>query len=193
MGWVYFIRDGADGPIKIGYTTRPMKHRLAELQSATHRQLVVQAVVPGTREAESQLHDRFTVWRLSGEWFGPCADLVNLAHCVAVAMRHNSGFAYDWSVLGRYPPRLQAVNERKEVALDAAGWGTPRWGGPLGPDALALIEYEASTDDDLYLCPSAWRRDGGWARLRELNLACSEAYEAHNYAVEHSTEGSQVH
>lgn len=193
MGWVYFIREANNGAIKIGYTTRPMKHRLAELQSATPHQLAVQAIVPGTREAESQLHERFAVWRLSGEWFGPCADLVNLVQCVAIATRHGSAFSYDWSVLGRYPPRLQTVNERKEVALDAAGWGTPRWGGPLGPEALALIEYEVSTDDDLYLCPSAWRRDGGWERLRELNLACSETYEAHNYAVEHSAEGSQVH
>ena len=76
--YVYFIRIGEDGPIKIGLTD-DVKRRLEQLQTAHPDALRVIACVPGDRRLEAHLHQRFSAERISGEWFHPSSSLISLA------------------------------------------------------------------------------------------------------------------
>lgn len=73
---VYFIQAGESGPIKIGFTERPVAHRLSNLQTASADELRALVCVSGTRQHESDLHFRFRDHHIRGEWFKPAADLL---------------------------------------------------------------------------------------------------------------------
>lgn len=69
--WVYFAREGrlwSDALVKIGVSRDP-RGRLAQLQRNHQRTLRLVGVVPGGREVERQIHERFASSRLRGEWF----------------------------------------------------------------------------------------------------------------------------
>jgi len=68
-GYVYFIADGEDGPIKIGYTKANPNLRLAQLQTGNPRKLELLFVMDGDRQWERSLHDNLADYRLAGEWF----------------------------------------------------------------------------------------------------------------------------
>jgi len=73
-GVVYFMREGADGPIKIGWSQNTDARR-AGLQTANPRRLQVIGHVPGTRRDEANLHARFSHLRMEGEWFRNCQEI----------------------------------------------------------------------------------------------------------------------
>ena len=66
--FIYFIRRGEDGPIKIGLSGDPLR-RLRQLQTACAEGLEILLVIPGGREAERVLHDTCKNLCLGGEWY----------------------------------------------------------------------------------------------------------------------------
>ena len=66
--WVYFVRRGETGPIKIGWSKSPAA-RIAQLQTGQDVKLSLLATAPGGCREESALHARFSASRLMGEWF----------------------------------------------------------------------------------------------------------------------------
>lgn len=74
-GRIYFIQQGEDGPIKIGYSTNPRK-RLDKLSTASPYPLRMLKIVPGGPALERQLHNRFSHSQLEGEWFKPTEELL---------------------------------------------------------------------------------------------------------------------
>lgn len=73
---VYFVRSGDTGPIKIGYTERPIGQRLADLQTGCPTKLSVLKTVAAQKEHEIELHRRFYASRLHGEWFEATHELL---------------------------------------------------------------------------------------------------------------------
>lgn len=69
--WVYFIRAGEDGPIKIGFTGGSPYVRMRDLQTGNHERLRLLGAVPGTSKDENAFHRRFGDLRGEGEWFRP--------------------------------------------------------------------------------------------------------------------------
>lgn len=67
---VYFLQQNADGPIKIG-RTRNIVSRIAQMASSNSCEIIVRAIIPGSLDLETQLHDRFVAHRIRGEWFHP--------------------------------------------------------------------------------------------------------------------------
>ena len=67
---IYFIQQGIDGPIKIG-TTDNVNKRLLSLQTGSPHKLRLIGTMDGDEEKEKQLHNFFSAYRLSGEWFSP--------------------------------------------------------------------------------------------------------------------------
>lgn len=65
---VYFVLDPAASAIKIGYSAKSMK-RLPGLQTGNSTELQLLGEIPGTRQRESELHERFLSLRVRGEWF----------------------------------------------------------------------------------------------------------------------------
>src|SRR5438067_407003 len=74
---VYFIQSKNGGPIKIGLSRRPVK-RLKSLQIGRHDELQIVAQAQGTLADERGLHSKFAKYRLQGEWFEPCEELMAL-------------------------------------------------------------------------------------------------------------------
>lgn len=75
--YVYFIRAGVDGPIKIG-RANDMAKRVAMLQSGNHLRLTVLATVQleCAVAGEARYHRQFAEHRFRGEWFAPHPDLL---------------------------------------------------------------------------------------------------------------------
>ena len=72
---VYFIQQGDNGPIKIGYSADPQR-RLQSLSTASPYPLRLLGVVDGDMALEQALHHRFADHQLEGEWFAPTPDLL---------------------------------------------------------------------------------------------------------------------
>lgn len=68
---IYFLRAGADGPVKIGRTKdqRTLKQRVATLQIGQAHRLVILRTIEGDRAEEAWLHGLFAGVRMAGEWF----------------------------------------------------------------------------------------------------------------------------
>lgn len=76
-GYVYFVQEENDGPIKIGWAANPIK-RLSSMQSGNPRKLqLLGAIKTRRRSLERELHEKFSIDRLSGEWFSPSAALIH--------------------------------------------------------------------------------------------------------------------
>jgi len=69
-GYIYFIQQGRDGPVKIGFT-KDVENRMKNLQTANPAPLDLLVFYPGNQEMEKELQYRFDDIRISGEWFEP--------------------------------------------------------------------------------------------------------------------------
>jgi len=74
--WIYFIRAGDKGPIKIGRTNHDITYRLRSLQTANPYKLKVLAAIQADQlldhALEEWIHNALSDHRLQGEWFDPC-------------------------------------------------------------------------------------------------------------------------
>ena len=73
MHYVYLIRCGTRGPIKIG-VSKNVKKRLEALQCGNYNKLKIIAEIPCADERDayilgSKLHSKFYDHRIRGEWF----------------------------------------------------------------------------------------------------------------------------
>jgi hypothetical protein len=76
---VYFIGADGTGCVKIGWTTRRIEERVAQIQHASPFDVYVLATMSGGLTEERALHERFAPLRMRGEWFrkeGALADLI---------------------------------------------------------------------------------------------------------------------
>ena len=67
---VYFIKNGSDNHIKIGYAKDPGK-RLKELQTGSPYPLELLLTIDGDIKKEKSLHNKFKSLSVKGEWFKP--------------------------------------------------------------------------------------------------------------------------
>lgn len=65
---VYFITAREIGRVKIGHAVNSSR-RLWELQTASSCKLRLEAVIPGGRREERELHAKFSSLKVRGEWF----------------------------------------------------------------------------------------------------------------------------
>lgn len=75
--YVYFIRAGDDGPVKIGIAFDPYQ-RLDELQTANPFPLRIIGAFEGGRAEELRLHALFAADRLEREWFKPTQAILDM-------------------------------------------------------------------------------------------------------------------
>lgn len=73
--WVYFVRSGAAGPIKIGYARDPYT-RFMNLRTASPDDVAYLGHFPGGIEEEHAVHERFAHLRIRGEWFRAESELL---------------------------------------------------------------------------------------------------------------------
>jgi hypothetical protein len=87
--WVYFIRQGTEGPIKIGISD-DVARRVSTLQSCNPFPLHCVVAIPGSLALEFALHQVFSESRLHGEWFAPTGALIKLIE-LALNASHTAG------------------------------------------------------------------------------------------------------
>jgi hypothetical protein len=74
---IYFIQQGSDGPIKIGHTGfESVSSRIKALQTASPFMLRLLVTMEGDLEKEKILYSQFKAYRLHGEWFQPCVEVL---------------------------------------------------------------------------------------------------------------------
>lgn len=66
-GWLYVMHVG--GRVKIGFTSKPVKARLATMQTAHAEPVELIASFAGTRADEKAAHKALAHARIAGEWF----------------------------------------------------------------------------------------------------------------------------
>ena len=72
---IYFIQQGQDGPIKIGFTEGEIDGRLSSLQTGNPEVLRCIGIVDGTIPDERALHKQFAAYHIRGEWFQTAPEL----------------------------------------------------------------------------------------------------------------------
>lgn len=129
---IYFIRAGADGPVKIGMAGN-VASRLRGLQSAHWQTLHLVRTLAGGRLAEGRLHRHYAHLSLRGEWFswdesmmtielplasegspgGPdlLAEIINISP-LAVKRWVKTGYMPVW-----HGPALRLAADRRKLSL----------------------------------------------------------------------------
>lgn len=74
-GFVYFIRRGLKGPIKIGHSFNPLL-RLSHLQAANPEMLTILGAIYGGQDIERAIHRALARHRIGGEWFRPADEVL---------------------------------------------------------------------------------------------------------------------
>lgn len=82
---IYFVQQGADGPIKIGKANN-VRDRMRGLQTSNPYPLRLLGVVDGGMSEEADLHRRFADARMQGEWFRPDASILQYLRAAAVCI-----------------------------------------------------------------------------------------------------------
>ncbi len=76
---IYFIQAEGIGHIKIGFTgSDDAELRVVDLQTGSPVPLRLLGTIPGTMEDEKNLHRRFSLERVHGEWFRPVPRLLGM-------------------------------------------------------------------------------------------------------------------
>lgn len=82
---IYVIqRDGEKGLVKIGFTTRKISVRAAQIGVKDKCDVRVLAVASGDRDDEKRLHDRFATHHVRGEWFSPHSSILEFAASLGI-------------------------------------------------------------------------------------------------------------
>lgn len=77
--FLYAIRQGESGPVKIGCATDPGT-RLQSMQSGNPEPLTLVGVCRGGRGAERALLAMLRPYRVRGEWFDPVPEVMNIVN-----------------------------------------------------------------------------------------------------------------
>lgn len=145
MSWLYLIREGESGPIKIGRSNDPWR-RLDTLQSGNPRQLFLICAFKVGKTAhivERNAHREFLSHRMIGEWYAPDERLVNFAAehglpaCETCATKESRLHVWGADVYGAEPKALcfSCMNaaevakikaKDEENARNAARWAAER-------------------------------------------------------------------
>jgi hypothetical protein len=127
-GWIYFIRAGDEGPIKIGYTGGSPAKRLRELQTMSPHRLVLLGACEGSVAGERAWHARYAHCREVGEWFQTTTSLLE-----------EIGLACEWRAeVCRMPPVKRPRITKLEPVIVA--WIMGR-AGQFFPDGRAMWSY----------------------------------------------------
>ena len=80
---IYFVQQGNDGPVKIGYAAI-VENRIRHLQVSSPYPLILLASSPGSTIDEKKIHAILKKHRLNGEWFEPHPEVFDFIKTQAI-------------------------------------------------------------------------------------------------------------
>ena len=89
-GYVYFIRAGYFGPIKIGFTNN-IKKRMIHIQTNCPDKIFLMGMIKTNDATEAEYHQMFNDYKMQGEWFAPVPKLMDFIEGV---LEHEKGCIY---------------------------------------------------------------------------------------------------
>jgi hypothetical protein len=108
---LYFIQEGQDGPIKIGFTDENINRRLTQLQTGNPKKLVCLGTRAGGEQDELNLHCLFAAHHIRGEWFSPAPELLDYIQSLCHPDPRRDR-AYPW---GKLYEQCTTLEERQAV------------------------------------------------------------------------------
>lgn len=109
-----------NGRVKIGYTGRPVRFRLAALQTGSPCLLFLRAEFEGTESIERNLHEYFAKERLHSEWFEfGLRDAVAEVSALLDREKSSPGVLRDIIMARKIAERRQYQKTRHQVWRDA--------------------------------------------------------------------------
>lgn len=132
-GSVYFVRAKKSRRIKIGFTQLDPRDRISSLQTGSAEELELIGSFPGTMADEREVHRVLSPFRLGGEWFNGCPEVLDL--CAARCAQK--------------PAHVSAV---RDVA-DLAGAGAHRASSPspTTPPASNVVSFPEEEEPEVSL------------------------------------------
>lgn len=142
---IYFVQAGPpSGAIKIGYTSTSVKKRLGALQTSHPEKLTLLGAITGGKLNEKALHKRFEASRMSGEWFHPSEDLLELIWALPP---FDEGLALSLERPVKAPERAQII--AKPIYAPRRSTRPPTGWGALPPKLQGFYEVERDTNNDI--------------------------------------------
>src|SRR4030042_3547253 len=116
---IYFIQEGINGSIKIGFSNNPHK-RLSTLQTSSSKSLYLIAVLEGDNTKEQELHNKFIEYRDRGEWFLPHTDILNFIddNCKKIKTKNNIKTIINWIDVDEKLPSLKEICPSEDYIED---------------------------------------------------------------------------
>lgn len=94
---VYFVQSGEGGRIKIGYAGIP-KWRIAYLRRFSGPDLVLLALIDGSRTLEGKLHRLMAASHAHDEWFDPTPEVLSLVGRAKLLPQDGGGLSELWRI-----------------------------------------------------------------------------------------------
>lgn len=110
----YFVQGEITKRIKIGKTTTYASERIRQLQSGSPDILIYLGSCFGCGRDEQALHEKFSEFRLHGEWFIPAEEIIEFIDSNCITDQKAFNFAY------------QKIEEKNFTFNDALEIGTSK-------------------------------------------------------------------
>lgn len=164
---VYFIQQGDDGPVKIGFSKSPWS-RLSKIKTDSHNACRIARLFDGGLADEADLHKRFAEQRLHGEWFAPAvlAAEIALPSLSIEKPRASRPCGSGWSVATLAAFRAKRRESAQDPVVVARRRRAARRSGAMSRftaamnDAVQAIEVGSSSR-------VRRRSDADWAKMAE--------------------------
>ncbi len=125
---IYFIQIGEDGPIKIGFTKSPIAYRISALQTASPYLLTLVGLIDGDEQAEQSLHEKFSEFRMKGEWFEPQSEILEFCRVAKPAAEPQDNAEGLIGVTFRLPQEVLDTIDAEAARLGTSrGWVIRKW------------------------------------------------------------------
>ncbi len=148
---IYFIQAGLGGPIKIGMAG-DIAVRLETLQIAHHEVLTLLGVMPGYRPTEREVHRRFAVDHIRGEWYAPSNAL--LVFIAEMRLKHGLDMA-------KAPPSSRGPHWTPREEMELRRLVELKW--PRADIANFIGRSERATRTKISRLAAAKRRGRRWS------------------------------
>lgn len=156
-GLIYFAAIGLNGPVKIGFTSKAVADRIADIQGACPWKIEIIGSISGTRIDEAAIHSLLRSHRMQGEWFSRSPQV-----CAEIDRILTSGF--------KWPEYTKTVIDRaiefagsqcalsNAIGCSQAAISLARLGRRVKPEtALAIHQYTKGEISASDLRPDLWR------------------------------------